>query len=371
MSLKTTALHALHSELGGKLVDFAGWDLPVQYSGIIAEHQHTRAAASLFDVSHMGQLVVRPESGDLADAAAALETLIPASVAGLAEGRQRYGLLTNDDGGVLDDLMFANHGDRFYVVVNASRAEHDIDLLRTLDGVSIEVLSDRALIALQGPAAEAALSRLIPAIADLTFMDSAILDWDGVEVWVSRSGYTGEDGFEVSVPDAEAERLARALLDMDEVAPAGLGARDSLRLEAGMPLYGHDLDVDISPVEAGVSFAIPKVRRTGGSRAGGFPGAELILDQLANGTERIRVGLRPEGRAPVREGAPVFATETAEEPLAVVTSGGFGPTVGGPIATAMLPVAIEPGRTVFAEVRGKKLPMTVTELPFVPHNYKR
>ena len=216
MSLSTTALHGLHEELGGRLVDFAGWELPVQFAGIIAEHQHTRKSASLFDVSHMGQVLIYPESGNLADAAAALETLIPASVAGLKEGRQRYGLFTDENGGVLDDLMFANHGDRYFLVVNAARSDHDLGLLRTLERVTVEHITDRSLLALQGPRAEEALAGLIPDAAGLRFMDSRILDWDGVTVWVSRSGYTGEDGFEISVPSAEAERLASRVLIMNE-----------------------------------------------------------------------------------------------------------------------------------------------------------
>ena len=307
MSLKTTALHALHSELGGKLVDFAGWELPVQFAGGLAEHQHTREAASLFDVSHMGQVVVRPVSGDLADAAAASRNPHP-GLGGRAGRRadNAMGCSPATPGGILDDLMFAHHGDRFFVVVNAARADHDIALLSTLDQVTVEHLTDRALLALQGPRAEVALARLIPEVAALTFMDSVILDWAGVEVWVSRSGYTGEDGFEISVPNEHADRLARQLLTMDEVAPAGLGARDSLRLEAGMPLYGHDLTPEVTPAEAGLGFAIPRVRRLGGSREGGFPGADVILAQLADGVARERVGLRPEGRAPVREGAPIF-----------------------------------------------------------------
>lgn len=367
--MKTTALHALHTELGGKLVDFAGWELPVQFAGGLAEHQHTRTAASLFDVSHMGQVIVRPTSGDLADAAAALETIIPASVAGLAEGRQRYGLFTDERGGVLDDLMFANHGTHFFLVVNAARADHDLAHLRTLQGVDVEHLTDRTLLALQGPKAVDALSRLVPAAADLTFMDSVPLRWGEVELWVSRSGYTGEDGFEISIPDVHAEAFARELLAMDEVLPAGLGARDSLRLEAGMPLYGHDLSPEINPVEAGLAFSIPRVRRTGGSREGGFPGADVILPLLAEGAPRERMGLRPEGRAPVREGAPLYATADSDEQIATVTSGGFGATIGGPIAMAMLPTGTT--ATVYAEVRGKRLPLTVTDLPFVPHTYKR
>ena len=309
MSLSTTALHGLHEELGGRLVDFAGWELPVQFAGIIAEHQHTRKSASLFDVSHMGQVLIYPESGNLADAAAALETLIPASVAGLKEGRQRYGLFTDENGGVLDDLMFANHGDHYFQVVNAARSDHDLGLLRTLERVTVEHITDRSLLALQGPRAEEALAGLIPDAAGLRFMDSRILDWDGVTVWVSRSGYTGEDGFEISVPSAEAERLARALLGIGWVLPAG--------------------------------------------------------------PSRKRVGLRAEGRAPVREGAKLFLSETATEPVAEVTSGGFGPTVGGPIAMAMLPTDIQPGATVHAEVRGRRLPLTVTALPFITPSYKR
>lgn len=370
MSPKTTALHALHAELGGRLVDFAGWELPVQFTGGIAEHQHTRTAASLFDVSHMGQVLVTATSGDLADAAAALETLIPASVAGLAEGRQRYGLLTTPDGGIVDDLMFANHGGRFLIVLNAARTDVDLVLLNTLDGVTIDLLTDRALLALQGPLAADALERLIPGVAELKFMDSVTLDFDGVPVWVSRSGYTGEDGFEVSIPNEEAEAFARALLAMDEVAPAGLGARDSLRLEAGMPLYGHELTVDITPAEAGLGWAIQKVRRPGGSRAGGYPGADVISVQLADGAPRERIGLRIEGRAPVREGAPVFADAQSTTPIGVITSGGFSPTLGGPIAMALVDTG-SAGATVCPEVRGRRVAATVTPMPFVPHNYHR
>ena len=267
--------------------------------------------------------------------------------------------------------MFANHGDHYFLVVNAARSDHDLGLLRTLERVTVEHITDRSLLALQGPRAEEALAGLIPDAAGLKFMDSQILDWDGVTVWVSRSGYTGEDGFEISVPSAEAERLARALLGIGWVLPAGLGARDSLRLEAGMPLYGHDLSPQITPVEADLGWAIPKVRRLGGSREGGFPGAGVILKQLAEGTSRKRVGLRAEGRAPVREGAKLFLSETATEPVAEVTSGGFGPTVGGPIAMAMLPTDIQPGATVHAEVRGRRLPLTVTALPFITPSYKR
>ena len=371
MSAALTALHGLHTELEGRMVDFAGWDLPVQFAGIIAEHRHTREAASLFDVSHMGQVIIGSARGDLAAAAAALETLIPANVIGLGEWRQRYGLFTAASGGVLDDLMFAHHGDHYFLVVNAARTAHDLAWLGQLAGVTVRHLTDRALLALQGPRAEEALATLIPAAAELKFMDSRALDFDGVEVWVSRSGYTGEDGFEISIPNPGAEGLARALLGLDWVLPAGLGARDSLRLEAGMPLYGHELSETISPVEAGLAWAIPKVRRPGGSRAGGFPGARVILAQLADGVTRERVGLRAEGRAPVRAGAPLFLTADDPEPVAEVTSGGFGATVGGPIAMAMLPAGMPPGSTVHAEVRGKRLPLSVVTLPFVNPSYKR
>ncbi|GAA3860767.1 glycine cleavage system aminomethyltransferase GcvT [Tessaracoccus defluvii] len=372
MSLRTTALHALHTELGGRLVDFAGWELPVQFAGGIAEHQHTRTAASLFDVSHMGQVLVRPLSGDLADAAAALESVIPASVAGLAEGRQRYGLLTTQAGGVVDDLMFAHRGDAFLVVLNAARTEVDLGLLNALDGVAVELLTDRALLALQGPAAAAALGRLVPGVTECTFMDAVSLDWDGTALWVSRSGYTGEDGFEVSLPADRAAEFARLLLAEPEVAPAGLGARDSLRLEAGMPLYGHELSEDVTPVEAGLGWAIPKVRRPGGSRADGYPGAAVISTQLADGAPRERIGLLIDGRAPVREGAALFADATATDPIGVVTSGGFSPTLGHPIAMALVAAGSAPdGATTYAELRGKRVPATVAPMPFVPHAYHR
>lgn len=369
--MKTTALHALHTELGGKLVVFAGWELPVQFAGGLKEHQHTRTAASLFDVSHMGQVLVRPRSGAMPEAAAALESLMPASVAGLAEGRQRYGLLTRDDGGVTDDLMFAHHADRYFLVLNAARTAVDLHVLSTMEGVSLEHLTDRALLALQGPAAEAALAGLLPEVGAMVFMDSWRLTYEGAEVWVSRSGYTGEDGFEISIANEQAEGFARRLLAHEAVEPAGLGARDSLRLEAGMCLYGHELTEATTPVEADIAWAIPKVRRTGGSREGGFPGAEVILRQLAEGTERRRVGLRSEGRAMVREGAELYTDEACTQMVGSITSGGFGASVGGPIAMAFAPAGTTAGTTLYALVRGKAAALTVTDMPFVPHNYKR
>ncbi len=370
--LKRTPLYDLHLAEGGKMVGFAGWEMPVQFPmGVMGEHLHTRSSAGLFDVSHMGQVIVRPVSGDLADAAAALESLISASVAGLTEGRQRYGIFTDDNGGVLDDLMFANRGDHFYLVVNAACADQDIALLKTLSGVTVEPVADRGLLALQGPLAETALARLVPGVAEMKFMDVAILDWEGTELWISRSGYTGEDGFEISVPADRAAALARALLDMDEVAPIGLGARDSLRLEAGMPLYGHDMDPGTSPAEAALGWSIPKLRRLGGAREGGFPGAAKVLAELAEGPAATRRGLRPEGRAPIREGVEIYAAEAGGAVIGTVRSGGFGPSVGGPVAMAILPADLPDGATVWAELRGRRLPVTVTALPFHTPNYKR
>ena len=373
--LKRTILYDLHLDLGAKMVPFAGWEMPVQYPpGVMKEHLHTRAAAGLFDVSHMGQVILRPKSGALEDAAAALESLVPVSVLGLKEGRQRYALFTNEAGGILDDLMVANRGDHLFLVVNAARAEADFAHLRAhlSDSCEIEVIADRALIALQGPKAEAALSRLNPYAAGMRFMDSASLGLFGEECWVSRSGYTGEDGYEISIPAAHAEELARALLEMEEVAPIGLGARDSLRLEAGLCLYGHDIDETTSPVEAALEWAIQKVRRRGGARAGGFPGAARILDELETGARRRRVGLLPEGRAPMREGTALFASETGGESIGTITSGGFGPSLERPVAMGYVPAELAAnGTRLWGEVRGRRLAARVADLPFRPANYRR
>ncbi|AXC48842.1 glycine cleavage system aminomethyltransferase GcvT [Paracoccus suum] len=370
-ALRRTPLYDLHVAQGARMVPFAGWEMPVQYPlGVMGEHLHTRAKAGLFDVSHMGQVLVRGTPGG-APASEILETLVPADVIGLAEGRQRYGLFTSEDGGVLDDLMIANKGDHLFLVVNAGCADQDIAHLQTLDGVAVEVVSDRALLALQGPEAEAVLARLVPGAADMRFMDVAELDWDGATLWVSRSGYTGEDGFEISVPSDRAVELAEALLADEAVALIGLGARDSLRLEAGMPLYGHDMDLNTTPAAAGLGWSIPKARRTGGPRAGGFPGADKVLAEIAEGAKAIRRGLRPEGRAPIREGVPLFAAETGGESIGTVQSGGFGPTVGAPIASAILPADLADGTTIYAELRGKRVPVTIAPMPFVKPSYKR
>lgn len=371
-TLRRTGLYDLHVAKGGKMVPFAGWEMPVQFPmGVMAEHLHTRSKAGLFDVSHMGQVLVTPKDGDMRSAGLALETLIPADVIGLAEGRQRYGLFTNDQGGILDDLMFANRGDHYLLVVNAACADQDIALLKTLEGVEVTPVTDRGLLALQGPEAANILAKMVPEAADMKFMDSQTLDWGGVKIWVSRSGYTGEDGYEISISDAYLADFAEALLVYDEVAPIGLGARDSLRLEAGMPLYGHDMTTGTSPAEAALGWSIPKIRRNGGDRAGGFPGAEKILADLANGPRVTRRGLRPEGRAPIREGVEIFAEESGGDAIATVTSGGFGPSVGGPIAMAAVDPSLPDGATLYAELRGKRIPVTVTKLPFIIPSYKR
>ncbi|MFY0682895.1 MAG: glycine cleavage system aminomethyltransferase GcvT [Thalassovita sp.] len=371
--LNSLPLDALHRELGGKMVPFAGYEMPVQYpAGVMKEHLQTRENAGLFDVSHMGQVILR--GADYDTIALGLETLIPVNVAGLKEGRQRYGFFTNDAGGILDDLMFANRGDHIFMVVNAACKDADIAHMRANlpENVTLEVLEDRALLALQGPKAEAVLAALNPAAAEMTFMDVATVELAGASCWVSRSGYTGEDGYEISVPVAAAETLARALLDDERAMPIGLGARDSLRLEGGLCLYGHDIDTDTSPVEAGLTWAIQKVRRTDGARAGGFPGAARILKELDAGASQSRVGLRPTGRAPMREGVVLYASETSDTPIGKVTSGGFGPTVQGPVAMGYVPKSLATtGTVIYGDVRGKRMPVEVAKLPFVPAGFKR
>ncbi|WP_424989864.1 glycine cleavage system aminomethyltransferase GcvT [Fluviibacterium sp. S390] len=373
--LKQTPLHAMHLSLGAKMTAFAGYDMPVQYKpGVLKEHLHCRAEAGLFDVSHMGQILLTPKSGDVADAALALETLVPAAIAGLADGRQRYGMFTNDEGGILDDLMIANRGDHLFLVVNAACKDADLAHLQAhlSDTCEITPIPDRGLIALQGPAAEEALAALAPAARDMRFMDVIVTDSAFGELWISRSGYTGEDGFEISMPGDQAEAFARALLDNDAVAPIGLGARDSLRLEAGLCLYGSDLDTTTSPVEAGLTWAIQKVRRTGGAREGGFPGAARILAELTGGPARKLVGLRPDGRAPMRAGTPLFAEADGGEPIGQITSGAFGPTIEAPMSMGYVTAAhADTGGTIYGEVRGKRLPATVVDMPFRPATYKR
>ncbi len=373
--LKQTPLHALHVSLGARMVPFAGYDMPVQYpAGVMKEHLHTRSAAGLFDVSHMGQIILKPKSGRIEDAALALETLVPVDVLGLAEGRQRYGLFTNDQGGILDDLMIANRGDHLFLVVNASCKDEDFAHLQKHLGETcdLSLLDDRALIALQGPRAECVLAELWADIATMRFMDVAEADLHDVLCIISRSGYTGEDGFEISIPAASAEDVTRRILEHPDVMPIGLGARDSLRLEAGLCLYGNDIYTETTPVEAALEWAMQKARRTGGARAGGFPGADTILRQFADGADRRRIGLKPEGKAPVRGGAPLFADAEGKTPVGSVTSGGFGPSADHPVAMGYVDIAHIPnGTQLFAEVRGKYLPVTLAALPFVTPTYKR
>ncbi len=372
-ALNRTGLYDLHLELGAKMVPFAGYEMPVQYPmGVLKEHLHTRAAAGLFDVSHMGQVILRAPS--VGEAARALEALVPADLLGLAMGRQRYGLFTAPHGGILDDLMIARREDDLFLVVNAARKATDIAYLRAAlpAAVTVEEVADRALLALQGPEAEAALAAEVPGVAAMRFMDVAMFDWRGAALWVSRSGYTGEDGFEISVPGARAEGFARALLARPGVAPIGLGARDSLRLEAGLCLYGHDIDTTTNPAEAALGWAIQKVRRTGGAREGGFPGADVILPALAEGPARLRVGLRPEGRAPMREGTSLYDAAEGGAPVGQVTSGAFGPSIVAPMSMGYLPRPLcAPGTRVYGEVRGKRLPAVVTALPFRPATYRK
>jgi aminomethyltransferase len=371
--LKRTPLHRLHVELGARLAPFAGYEMPINFpNGILKEHLHTRAAAGLFDVSHMGQLAVRSSGGE--SVARALEALVPVDLLGLGEGRQRYALLTNSRGGILDDLMIANRGDHLFLVVNASRKDADEARLRSSlpNGCIVERLDDRALLALQGPLAETVLMQWCPGVAAMRFMHVRDLSILGMDCIVSRSGYTGEDGFEISVPASGAEFLARKLLEDPKVAPIGLGARDSLRLEAGLCLYGCDLDANTTPVEAKLEWAIQKSRRRGGARGGGFPGADIVLQQLAEGSSRRRVGLRSKDRTPVRGGCRLYLDEEATTPVGQVTSGGFGPSVNAPVAMGYVVSAeSRPGNALLAEVRNKRVPVAVSELPFVQPNYKR
>lgn len=361
-AMKQTPLDALHRELGGRMVPFAGYDMPVQYSGIIAEHNHTRSRAGLFDVSHMGQVRIR---GD--DPAAALEALLPGDITALGNGAMRYTFFTNDAGGILDDLMVTQMGDHLFLVVNAACKEADIAHLRAgLGDDAVEVLPERALLALQGPAAVEALGRHAPGAAELAFMTGAEMEIAGHACFVSRSGYTGEDGFEISLPVEAAEGFARALLDEEEVMAIGLGARDSLRLEAGLCLYGHDIDETTTPNEAGLLWAISKRRR----EAGGFSGADVIARQIAEGPRRRRVGLKPEGRAPAREGTEIVDSDG--NVVGRVTSGGFGPSVGGPVAMGYVEMEFAgPGTSLGVMIRNSEHPATVVKMPFAPHRYAK
>lgn len=368
MTLLTTPLDELHRELGAKMVPFAGYEMPVQYpAGIIKEHLHTREAAGLFDVSHMGQVVIEGPA-----TAAMLEALVPVDIEGLGIDRQTYALFTNARGGVEDDLIITRWSeDRFFLVVNAACKEADIAHLRShLSGQTLSVMEDRALLALQGPQARAVMSDLCPQAAELVFMQGCHADLDGTPAYITCSGYTGEDGFELSLPAERADHVARQILSRKEVLPIGLGARDSLRLEAGLCLYGHELSPDIDPVQAGLLWSISKVRRPDGDRAGGFPGAEVIFQKIAESTLLRRVGLMVDGKRPVREGQSVIDGDGTA--VGTVCSAGYGASCGGPIAMAYVQRACgEPGTDLFVEVRGKQVPVTVTRMPFTPQRYYR
>ena len=360
------ALDAWHRARGARMVPFAGYLMPIQYEGIIAEHLWTRAHAGLFDVSHMGQLLVHGDG-----AADALERLLPGDIAGLAPGRVRYSLLLADHGGILDDLMVTRIPDGsiapFYMVVNGATKHDDIVHMRRHlpDGVTIEPRPDWALLALQGPEAVAAAARLIPGVESLGFMEARSFRLDGVPMWISRSGYTGEDGLEIAIAATRATGLADALAAQPEVKPIGLGARDSLRLEAGLPLYGHDLDLRHDPIAAGLAFAIARRRRA----EGGFPGAEAVLRSLAEGSPERRVGLLIEGQLPAREGAAIFAGEAS---VGTVTSGGFAPSLNAPVAMGYVRADLTPpGTPLEIAVRGRRIAARVVPLPFVPHRYHR
>jgi len=367
--LLVTPLHALHIEMGAKMVPFAGYDMPVQYAlGVKKEHLHCRQFAGLFDVSHMGQLRLKG-----ANAAASLEKLVPVDIIDLPNGKQRYAFFTNEQGGISDDLMVTNFGDHLFVVVNAACKTQDIAHLHANlpEDVELEVIEDRALLALQGPKASAILSELNASVNNMVFMDAVKVELVGVECYVSRSGYTGEDGYEISVPASHAEQLARVLLAKQEVEWIGLGARDSLRLECGLCLYGHDLDETTTPVEASLLWGISKARRVDGIRAGGFIGSDIILEQIATKqVNRKRVGLVGQSKAPVREGAVLFDADDNE--IGIVTSGTFGPSKGAPVAMGYVKTdnAVLDS-VIYAEVRGKKLAMTVTKMPFVAQSYYR
>ncbi len=371
--LARTPLFDLHVEQGAKMVPFAGYEMPVQYPlGVMKEHQHTREAAGLFDVSHMGQVTLSGESWE--HVARSFEALVPQDVLGLEDGRQRYGFFTNDAGGIEDDLIFARRGETLFVVVNAACKGADIARMRAAlePEVQVDEIVDRALIAVQGPKAGAVIAGMDAAADGMAFMDVVDLNLGGVQVWASRSGYTGEDGFEISVPEEQAEALTRVLLDHADVEAIGLGARDSLRLEAGLCLYGHDIDAKTNPVEAALTWAIQKVRRAGGEREGGFPGEDVVLGALAHGAVRKRVGLQPQGRAPMREGVEIFDAAEGGAKVGIVTSGGFGPTTGGPVAMGYVVAELAgAGTELWGEVRGKRMPLSVAKLPFVPANFKR
>jgi aminomethyltransferase len=374
-TLKRTRLYDYHIANSAKMVPFAGYEMPVQYNlGVMKEHLHTRMAAGLFDVSHMGQILVYPKSGVIADAALAIETLVPVSISSLKSGRQRYAMFTNDNGGILDDLMIANRGDHLFIVVNASCKDGDFQHLKNNLGsdFQIDMVEDRSLIALQGPLAEKVLSKLNPTVKELKFMDSVTAKLLDTECWISRSGYTGEDGYEISIPNNAVDEIVQLLSQDINVEPIGLGARDSLRLEAGLCLYGHDIDTNTSPIEGNLNWAMQKIRRTGGERAGGFPGANRILRELEVGPSKKRVGILPDGRAPMREGTILYGSDNRNDPIGKVTSGAFGPSIQKSMSMGYVLKEYTGLETIiYGDVRGKLLAARVTSIPFKKSNYKK
>jgi aminomethyltransferase len=370
--LLRTPLYDLHVSNGGKMVPFAGYEMPVQYQdGVLKEHLHCRKKVGLFDVSHMGQVIIKGKSFN--DVAHSLEALMPISISNLKEGRQRYGFFTNASGGIIDDLMLSNRGDYLFMVVNAACKHIDIPhMIENMANVTVDLIEDRALLALQGPLAEKILVNFNISIREMRFMDITTIEILGIDCWVARSGYTGEDGFEISIPNNKTIEFTEKLLKFEEVNLIGLGARDSLRLEAGLCLYGHDIDQGTSPIEAGLSWAIQGSRREDGSRSGNFFGEQRIFNEIKNGPNKKRVGIQPSGRAPMRENTVLFADSAGQEHIGKITSGGFGPTVEGPVSMGYVnsEYAIT-GDQVFGKVRGKFLPANVVALPFVKANFKR
>lgn len=363
---RQTPLYNLHARLGGKLTVFAAFELPLQFTkGVIAEHRQTRTSASLFDVSHMCRFVLPRNAGDTDQVSAILESLTPMDVLGLPVGRARYGVFTNDRGGIVDDFIVGKLANELIVVSNASRRREVADLLSKALGAEAEPRRDQAMIALQGPESEKSLARILPGVTDMKFLDIREFERNGSTLVVSRTGYTGEDGFEIILPGELADGFASELLAMDEVEPAGLGARDTLRLESGMCLYGNDLDETTSPVEAKLAWTIGTARRAAGPRAGGYPGSEIINAELASGTKRVRVGLKAEGRVPLRRGTRIYGDPEGREELGIVSSGGFGPSIGVPVSMAYLvPTRAEEGRKVFGRVRKELLPARIAAMPF-------
>ena len=369
-----TTLFSFHKEMGGKMVPFAGYEMPLHYKlGILKEHLFCRESAALFDVSHMGQIILRAKSEEKNVIAKSLESLIPVDLVNLRENRQRYGFLLNDKGGIIDDLMICNRGKYFVIVANASRKDIDVKLLQEKLGNKLEIkmLTDKALVAIQGPKSEEVLSKIFNGISDMSFLDAKTFFYEGQAVEISRSGYTGEDGFEISISNSLVESFSQTVLGDPSVKLAGLGARDSLRLEGSLCLYGQDISEGISPIEAGLGWAIQKSRREGGEREGNFPGSNDILSQIRNGVKKRRIGLVPDGKAPIRAGTKLFSDKNGSDYIGRVTSGGYSPSLSKPISMAYISGDDNKNESFFAEVRGAFLPVRKIKMPFIDNKFKR